>query len=107
MKVKYCGNTNSMTYGETYEVIGIDCNDYRIINDKNDPCLYDSNECEVVENSEPDFWVKEIDEDGDIYAYPFPWSRVGFFEDYHDRIEKVVKQFWKECERFYGITKDV
>ena len=107
MKVKYFGNSKSMTYGKIYEVIGIDCNDYRIINDEDDPCLYDNSKCEVLENFEPDFWVKEVDKDGDIYAYPFSWSGVGFFEDYHDKIEKVVDQFWKECERYYGITRNV
>ena len=96
-----------MTAGKEYTVIGIEADTYRIINDLNDPCLYEPLQCEIVDPTEPNFWVSELGEDGERYAYPLAWNRVGFFEDYHDRIQSVVDQFWQDCKRLYGITNNV
>ncbi|WP_444884612.1 hypothetical protein [Microbulbifer sp. PSTR4-B] len=94
-----------MTTGKEYIVLGIECDDYRIINDNNDPCLYEPSSFEVIDPTEPEFWVKEYGEDGERYAYPIEWNEAGFFEDYHDNNNSVVSKFWQDCKKYYGISK--
>ena len=111
MKVKYERKGEyqgpRMTIGKVYEVLGIECDSYRILDDDNDPCLYSSDQFETIDPQEPEFWVTEIDDDGDRYSGPFAWIKVGFFEDYHDGVQKIIDQFWADCERFYAINKNV
>lgn len=108
MQAKYIKKTqaefSNMTYGQTYTILSIEADDYRIVNDRLDPCLYDPSHFEIVDTDEPNFWISETGEDGERYAGPKQWVKAGFFEDYHDRIESVVFQFWKDCETLYGIT---
>lgn len=94
-----------MTRGKTYEVIGIEGDCYRIVNDSSDPCLYEPSDFEVVDPSEPTFWVSEVGADGERYAYPIAWSSAGFFEDFHDQMPQVVTQFWSEQQ--YTIAFDI
>ncbi len=110
MKAKYISHGEHecqfMTIGKIYEVIGIEADWYRLISDDDDLYLFPLDRIEIIDRSEPDFWVSEIN-DGVRYAMPFTWSQPGFFEDYHDGVEAVVKKFWEECERYYGISKNV
>ena len=108
MKVRHIKQSGgSLTIDRVYEVIGIEANSYRIINDDDSPCLYESSHFETVETSEPEFWVSEFGSDGERYAYPKEWNRLGFFEDFHDNVQGVVNQFWHECYQFYGISRGV
>ena len=75
-----------MEVGKIYEVIGIEADNYRIIDDRNMPYLYDPNQFEVVSSEKPSFWVTEFGEDGEQYSYPKEWIRPGFFEDFHDEV---------------------
>ncbi|MFI8384406.1 hypothetical protein [Pseudomonas sp. NPDC079086] len=104
MKVISVSNSksNKLTYGKTYEVIGIEANSFRIVNDLNDPCLYEPSDFEISDPTEPLFWISSLGEDGERYAYPISWSSPGFFEDFHDHIAGVVKQFWQEYRQLYG-----
>ena len=113
MKVKYIRKGeyqgNMMTIGKVYEVLAIEYDCYRILNDNQEPCLYDSDQFEITDDSEPDFWVEhtETDEDGNIEKSfgPLAWQNNYFFEDYHDKDKKIVQQFWVDCETLYGIKK--
>jgi hypothetical protein len=91
----------SLTLGRTYQVIGIECDNYRIVDDKVEPILFDPACFRVVDSSEPEFWVSEI-EDGARYAYPPEWNRPGFFEDYFDYKEDVQREFWRQHQRYFG-----
>jgi hypothetical protein len=91
----------SLTVGRTYEVIGIETDDYRIIDDTGDPLLFDRTCFDVVDPSEPGFW-RSLVEDGRRYAYPPEWQYPGFFEDYHDGNEEVRRTFWQDHERYFG-----
>ncbi len=104
MKVISAGNSesNSLTYGKSYEVIGIEADSYRIVNDLNDSCLYEPSHSEISDPTEPIFWVSSLGEDGERYAYPSSWSSPVFFEDFHDHIAAVVSQFWQEYRNLYG-----
>ena len=91
----------TLTLGETYEVIGIAADDYRIVDNKGEPILFDATCFDVVDCSEPEFWVSTID-DGVRYAYPPEWDRPGFFEDYSDYKEDVRCKFWNQHQRYFG-----
>lgn len=104
-KGEYQGS--EMTVGEEYEVIGIEDDYYRIISNKNEPCLYHSNQFEIINNDKPDFWVTETGSEGELNAYPFSMMRDYFFEDYFNNKESVVKHFWSEYKRLYENNKNV
>ncbi|MEJ1356937.1 MAG: hypothetical protein RPU52_08105 [Candidatus Sedimenticola sp. (ex Thyasira tokunagai)] len=55
-----------MTIGQVYEVIGIEANDYRIINNEKQPYLYNPEQFEIVDPNKPLFWVTEIKQDTHI-----------------------------------------
>jgi hypothetical protein len=76
-------------------VIGIEADDFRILNDKGRPYLYPNNLFEVVDPREPDDWITEFGEEGERYAYPSPLNEVGFFEDFFDDKPETVITFWR------------
>lgn len=84
-----------LTPNQYYVVIGIEADDFRILNDAGRPFLYDASLFEVVDSKEPDDWVTEIGEDGERYAYPLPLNSVGFFEDFFDGKKDAVVTFWR------------
>jgi hypothetical protein len=98
-----------LTIGREYDVLGIEGKYFRILTDKksdpwgNDPVLFES-ECFIVTDPhEPDFWECKVVE-GERYYYPPEWFEEYFFEDYHDGIEEVRKQFWSDLKRYYPET---
>ena len=102
-KGEYQGS--EMTIGKTYEVIGIEGDYYRIVDDSYMPYLYNPNQFEIVDSSRPDFWISGFEEEDEEYSYPKDWGVPGFFEDFHDGVEEVVSKFWSDCEFLYGISK--
>jgi hypothetical protein len=82
----------SLTAGRIYEVLGIEGDWYRLLDDRQEPVLFDPVCFRLVEADEPSNWVSEFD-DGVRYAYPVEWGRPGFFEDWHDRVPIVLEQF--------------
>jgi hypothetical protein len=95
----------TLAVGNTYEVIGIEADDYRIVDDENEPIIFDRACFDVVDSSEPAFWVSMID-DGVQYAYPPEWMRAGFFEDYFDYDEDVRREFWSQYQRYFGMKPE-
>ncbi len=83
-----------LSEGQPYFVIGIEADDYRILNDAGKPYLYPPELFDVVDAGEPDDWITEIGEDGERYAYPEPLNQVGFFEDYFDHKPEQISIFW-------------
>lgn len=66
------------------------------------PLLYDPALFEIVDSTEPDFWVCEFGSDGERYCGPEEWMRAGFFEDYHDRLPEAHALFWDVYYRLYA-----
>ncbi len=93
---------HSLTVGNTYDAIGIGADWYRIVDDEGEPCLFDPACFDVVDRSEPAFWVSAID-DGVRYAYPPEWMRQGYFEDYFDNKGDVRREFWSQYERYFEV----
>jgi hypothetical protein len=88
-KIKY----QDLTLHNIYQVLGIEADDYRIINDNGLPYLYSADLFTMVDSEEPKEWVTEYGEDGERYAYPPELNRVGFFEDYFDGQTETIIAF--------------
>ena len=84
-----------LTTGQPYVVIGVEGDDFRILNDAGRRYLYPAGMFQVVDAHEPHDWVTEYGDDGERYAYPAPWNGPGFFEDFLDERPKVTKTFWR------------
>jgi len=80
--------------GQCYSVIGIEADDYRILDDTGRPFLYSASAFEVVDAAEPTDWISEDGEDGERYAYPAVLNAPGFFEDFFDADPAAVATFW-------------
>jgi hypothetical protein len=89
---------SSLTLGAEYEVIGIEGDWLRLVDDLGEPLLYDPASFLVTDDSEPGDWVSVV-QDGERYAYPPEWRRPGFFEDWHDGVPEVRRQFSEELAR--------
>jgi len=104
------GTELSLTIGREYEVLGMEADSFRILNDPdtkpsgNNPVLFEPDCFEVSDPTEPSFWVCSVGEDGERYCYPKEWNNPGLFEDYHDGVQEVRKKFWEDLRRYYPLT---
>lgn len=81
--------------GQVYDVIGIEADDLRIINNAGRPFLYPPDLFSLVDAREPADWVTEFGDDGERYSYPSPLNEPGFFEDFFDQKAKAVATFYR------------
>lgn len=95
---------HSLTVGGEYEVLGICVDDFRLLDDQNEPVLYDAQCFKVTDAEEPSFWVSQLGAEGERYADPIEWSMPGYFEDWHDGVIDVVSTFWIDLDRLYPWT---
>lgn len=84
-----------LTSGHLYDVIGIEADELRIINNAGRPFLYPPDLFSLVDAREPRDWVTEFGDDGERYSYPPLVNRPGFFEDFFDQKPKAVATFWR------------
>jgi len=59
-----------LTPGNVYRVIGIEADDFRLMNDAGRPFLYPSSIFIIVDPSEPRDWKTGQGPDGERYSYP-------------------------------------
>ncbi len=88
-----------------YHVIGIEADDYRIVNNSGRPYLYPHDLFTVIDPKEPADWLDERGEDGERYAYPPPLNQIGFFEDYFDGKNDAVSTFWRVINEILSKTE--
>ena len=84
-----------LTFGQRYVVIGIEADEFRILNNAGSPFLYPPHLFLLVDAREPADWVTEFGDDGERYSYPPPLNKSGFFEDFFDEKAKAVATFWR------------
>ena len=84
-----------LTPGQSYVVIGIEADDYRILNDHGRPYLYPHDLFEIELPYEPGDWMTEIGAEGERYAYPPALNAAGFFEDFFDGKREAIALFWR------------
>jgi len=80
---------------QPYMVIGIEADDFRVLNDAGRPYLYPARLFAVIDRREPADWVTELGDDSERYAYPPPLNKPGFFEDFFDDKPRAVSTFWR------------
>jgi hypothetical protein len=85
---------SELTEEQPYFVIGIEADEYRILNDHGKPYLYASDLFDVIDPHEPSIWVTEYGDDGERYSYPPELNEAGFFEDYFDGKDDALSTFW-------------
>ena len=84
-----------LTPDQPYLVLGIEADDFRILNDLGRPYLYPRALFSVIDSREPEDWVSELGEDKERYAYPPQFNSSGFFEDFFDGSPEAVTIFWR------------
>lgn len=89
---------SSLTQGAEYEVLGIEGDWFRLVNDRGEPVLFDPTGFEITDLTEPEDWIIS-EEEGLRYAYPEPWNRAGFFEDWHEGVQEVRDRFRSDLVR--------
>ncbi len=94
-----------LTYGQYYVLIGIEADDFRLLNDQGRPYLYPHHFFEVIDPHKPSDWVTEIGEAGEVYAYPPKLNEVGFFEDFFDGEKGTVSTFWRTVNQWLRFSK--
>lgn len=74
-----------LTVGNSYRVLGVEGDDFRILSDAGEPILFCSRAFEILDRTLPTTWVREDDLDGRVWAYPRELSEPrNFFERYFD-----------------------
>ena len=96
-----------LTFGQPYVVIGIEADEFRLLNDAGRPFLYAPSLFSVVDRREPSDWVTDTGDDGERYAYPPPLNKPGFFEDFFDQKTKAVATFWRIVNRRLAGSSEV
>jgi hypothetical protein len=96
-----------LTSGQQYVVIGIEGDDFRILNDSGRPYLYPAGLFKVLDAREPTDWITELGDDGERYAYPAPLNDPGFFEDFFDDKPKAVRTFWQVVNERLAADREV
>lgn len=88
-----------LTHGLSYVAIGIEADDFRILNDRGRPYLYPARLFKIVDSKRPGDWISERGEEGQRYADPPPLNASGFFKDFFDSKPKAVVTFWRIINR--------
>jgi hypothetical protein len=84
---------------QPYFVIGIEADDYRILNDAGHPYLYPPELFQIIDSRQPNDWITEFGSEGERYAYPEPLNKVGFFEDFFEHKHEQTSIFWHAVNR--------
>ncbi|MBK1704585.1 hypothetical protein CKO40_08545 [Halochromatium glycolicum] len=88
-----------LSANQPYFVIGIEADDFRILNDSGKPYLYPAAFFEVIDSQQPADWLTEFGDDGERYAYPAALNAPGFFEDFFDQKPEQTAIFWHELNK--------
>jgi hypothetical protein len=84
------GEYKDLTPGNAYRVLGIEADDWRIVNDEGLPYLYPHDLFLPVDLHEPEDWETEYGDEGERYSYPKELKSPGFFEDYFEGNPRAV-----------------
>jgi hypothetical protein len=102
-KTRQEGTTHELTRGAVYEVIGIESDWYRVLNDGGVPALYPPELFQVVDEERPGHWVRRR-RDGTEYAYAPELAKPGFFEDFFEGEPAAVRTFNRYINEHLRLT---
>ena len=104
---KHSSRHRDLSTRQPYVVIGIEADEFRILNDAGRPFLYPSRLFRVMDRREPADWVTEVGGDGERYAYPPPLNKPGFFENFFDDKSTAVATFWRVVNHRLAASNEV
>lgn len=91
-----------LTPNKIYEVIGINDEYYRVIDDIGEPILYPKYLFEITDPSVPTAWIRREYEPDEYYIDPPELCRPGFYEAYFDgkpEAREIFARFLASQER--------
>jgi hypothetical protein len=103
-KNRSSGIKHALTIGADYEVVGIECDDFRILDDRGDPVLIERTLFRVLDRTRPQSWVTKT-MDGAEYSYAPPFGKPGFWEDYHDNVPGARRAFNRYLNEHLRLTE--
>jgi len=77
---------------EDYFVIGVNLDEYRVVDDKGEPILYPKVLFAVLDARVPPDWQFTEDGDGGFYLDPIRTARPGFYEDFFNSDGNKIAQ---------------
>src|SRR5262245_24239469 len=83
---------HGLSAGTVYDVVGLDSDNFRVIDDNDQPFLFPKALFEIVDPAIPDDWVSKTVDD-EYYVDPPECAGRGFYEAYFDGVEAAVKTF--------------
>jgi len=107
MKVRMIENGATVSYltpGKDYDVIGLDHESFRVVDDKGEPILFPKSLFSVIDDHIPDDWIWDRYAEDEYYANPPELQEPGFYEDFHDRKPDAIKRFDDFLQR-HGIAQ--
>lgn len=84
--------------GQEYVVLAIEYDHYRLVGDEGRPYIYPSELFELVDETTPDDWVRELDDTGVCFG-PRELLQPGLFEDYFNKEPRAVQIVEKHLRR--------
>src|SRR5262245_28507161 len=108
MKVRVNENRSTdrfLTPGKEYEVLGLDHESFRILDDKGEPILFPKTLFTVIDKQVPADWIWDRYGDDEYYANPPELHEAGFYEDLFDHKPDAVNRF-DSYLRTKGICRD-
>lgn len=97
------GRTAALSVGESYEVLGIEADYFRVIDDTGDPVLFEPSLFERLDDTRPAEWTCEFDE-GVEYAGPAEFARPGFWEAFHEHDAEARSVYSRYLNRHLRTT---
>jgi hypothetical protein len=93
MRIRAKEKLFGLTVGKEYEVIGLDDQYYRVLDDSGEPVLFPHTAFVVLDEQVPPDWVWQRYAEGDFYANPPELQGPGFYEDYFDHKRYAQEAF--------------
>ncbi len=91
-------NHQHLKPNKIYEVIGIDHDSYRVIDEAGEPILYPKALFEIIDPLIPTFWIRKAYSSDEYYIDPPGLDKPGFYEDYFDGKPEAIATFQKFAE---------
>ena len=82
-----------LTPAKEYEVIGLDHESFRVIDDKGEPILFPKSLFSVIDDRIPEEWIWDRYAGDEYYANPPELHEPGFYEDLFDHKPDAVGRF--------------
>ena len=90
---------NHLSPAKEYDVIGLNHDNFRVVDDKGEPVLFSRNIFDIVDNTIPLDWIWDRFSDDEYYASPPELHGPGFFEDFFDGKDEAFQRFQSYLKR--------